>query len=56
MLRFMGWTEAANLIDKAINEAVNQRKVTQDLARFMNVQALGTKEFAQALTQIMDTL
>jgi len=56
MLRFMGWTEAADLIDKAINEAVNQRKVTQDLARFMNVPALGTKEFAQALTQIMDTL
>ncbi len=56
MLRFMGWTEAADLIDKAINEAVNQKKVTQDLARFMNVPALGTREFAQALTQIMDTL
>ncbi|KUO90694.1 MAG: isocitrate dehydrogenase [Thermocladium sp. ECH_B] len=56
MLRFMGWTEAADLIDKAINEAVNQKKVTQDLARFMNVTPLGTKEFAKALTEIMETL
>ncbi|MFP3211491.1 MAG: NADP-dependent isocitrate dehydrogenase, partial [Thermocladium sp.] len=55
MLRFMGWTEAADLIDKAINEAVNQKKVTQDLARFMNVTPLGTKEFAKALTEIMET-
>lgn len=56
MLRFMGWREAADLIDKAINEAVNQKKVTQDLARFMGVQPLGTKEFGDALIEIIDQL
>ncbi len=30
MLRFMGWREAADLIDRAITEAINQKKVTQD--------------------------
>ncbi|MFB6469853.1 MAG: NADP-dependent isocitrate dehydrogenase [Vulcanisaeta sp. AZ3] len=56
MLRFMGWREAADLIDKAINEAVNQKRVTQDLARFMGVQPLGTKEFGDALIEIIDQL
>ncbi|BDR93525.1 NADP-dependent isocitrate dehydrogenase [Vulcanisaeta souniana] len=56
MLRFMGWREAANLIDKAITEAINQKKVTQDLARFMGVQPLGTREFGNALMEIIDQL
>ncbi|WP_069807991.1 NADP-dependent isocitrate dehydrogenase [Vulcanisaeta thermophila] len=56
MLRFMGWVEAANLIDRAITEAVNQKKVTQDLARYMGVQPLGTREFGKALMEIMETL
>lgn len=56
MLRFMGWREAADLIDRAITEAINQRKVTQDLARYMGVQPLGTKEFGDALIEIMDQL
>ena len=54
MLRFMGWREAADLIDRAITEAINQKKVTQDLARFMGVQPLGTKEFGDALIEIID--
>ncbi len=56
MLRFMGWREAADLIDRAITEAINQRKVTQDLARFMGVQSLGTREFGNALMEIIDQL
>ncbi len=56
MLRFMGWREAADLIDRAITEAINQKKVTQDLARFMGVQPLGTKEFGDALIEIIDQL
>ncbi|ADN51399.1 NADP-dependent isocitrate dehydrogenase [Vulcanisaeta distributa] len=56
MLRFMGWREAADLIDRAITEAINQKKVTQDLARYMGVQPLGTKEFGDALIEIIDQL
>ncbi|MEM0113985.1 MAG: NADP-dependent isocitrate dehydrogenase, partial [Metallosphaera sp.] len=33
MLRFMGWDEAAELIEKAILTAVSSKRVTQDLAR-----------------------
>lgn len=56
MLRFMGWIEAADLIDKAIVEAIKQKKVTQDLARYMNVKPLSTTEYTQELLNIMETL
>uniref|UniRef100_UPI0035940443 NADP-dependent isocitrate dehydrogenase n=1 Tax=Acidianus infernus TaxID=12915 RepID=UPI0035940443 len=56
MLRFMGWVEAADLIDKAIVEAIKQKKVTQDLARYMNVKPLSTTEYTQELLNIMETL
>jgi isocitrate dehydrogenase len=55
MLRFMGWDMAANYIERAINEAIKQKKVTQDIARFMGVQPLGTKEYTRALIEIIDT-
>lgn len=56
MLRFMGWTEAAELIEKAVLEAIRQKKVTQDLARYMNVRPLGTREYTDELISIMETL
>jgi isocitrate dehydrogenase len=56
MLRFMGWDKAADLIEISINEAIKRKQVTQDLARFMNVKPLGTKEFANALTEIINQL
>ena len=54
MLRFMGWNEAADLIEKAIAEAIRQKKVTQDIARFMNVPALTTTEYTQTLIDIIN--
>ncbi|KUO85759.1 MAG: NADP-dependent isocitrate dehydrogenase [Caldivirga sp.] len=56
LLRFMNWTEAANLLDKAITEAIRQRKVTQDIARYMGITPLGTREYGKALMEIMETL
>jgi len=56
MLRWMGWNEAGDLIEKAIDFAIKQKKVTQDIARFMGVSPLGTKEYADELTKIIDTL
>ena len=35
MLRYMGWTEAADLILKGLNGAIGSRKVTYDFARLM---------------------
>ncbi len=56
MLRFMGWNEAADLIEKAVAEAIRQKRVTQDIARFMNVPALTTTEYAQTLIDIINSL
>ncbi len=36
MLRYMGWSEAANLIIHALKEAILSKKVTYDLARQMD--------------------
>ena len=35
MLRHMGWTEAADLVIKAIGEAIRSKKVTYDFHRLM---------------------
>src|SRR5208283_4534147 len=36
MLRYLGWTEAAELILKGLNGAIGSKKVTYDLARLMD--------------------
>ncbi len=55
MLTFMGWTEASELIAKAVEKSMKDRKVTPDIARYMGVDALGTKEFAQYLVEAIKT-
>ena len=35
MLEYLGWTEAAQLIEKGIQKAIEQKKVTYDLKRLM---------------------
>jgi isocitrate dehydrogenase len=52
MLEFMGWTEAANLIQKGIASAIAERQVTYDLARMMQPVVeppLKCSEFARAI-------
>jgi isocitrate dehydrogenase len=36
MLRHMGWSEAANLIDQAVETTISQKTVTYDFARLMD--------------------
>jgi isocitrate dehydrogenase len=36
MFRYMGWTEAANLIIKGLNGAIASKRVTYDFARLMD--------------------
>ena len=50
MFRYLGWEEAADLVEKAIQRTIQQKKVTYDLARLMDgATKLKTSEFADAL-------
>jgi isocitrate dehydrogenase len=49
MLNFFGWKEAAEIVSDAVAAAMKEKKVTSDIARFLGVEPLGTKEFGEAL-------
>lgn len=51
MLQYLQWTEAAALIEKALEKAIMQKKVTYDLARQLegNIKPLKTSEFGEAI-------
>jgi isocitrate dehydrogenase len=50
MLGYMGWKEAASLIETAIERTIAQKKVTYDLARLMEgATELKTSKFADAI-------
>ncbi len=54
MLDYMGWTEAAELIENAIQKTINQKRVTYDLHRLMEGAAkLKTSEYASAIIENM---
>jgi len=55
MLRYMGWTEAADLIVKGINAAIAAKTVTYDFHRLMTgATKLSTSEFGEAVISHMD--
>ena len=55
MLRYMGWSEAADLIIKSLNKTIQQKRVTYDFHRMMqNATLLKCSEFAQAMCENMD--
>ena len=50
MLRYMGWTEAADAIISAIEAAITDKKVTADLAEMIEgAEAVSTSEFGNIL-------
>jgi len=59
MLRYMGWTEAADLVIKGMNGAIESKKVTYDFARLMRqegdnqVKELKCSEFGQNMIDHM---
>ncbi len=54
MLRFMGWNEAADLIEKGLRGAIDAKTVTYDLHRQMEgATKVGTSEFGDAIIQQM---
>ena len=54
MFEFMGWGEAAKLIEDGIAKTIQQKKVTYDLERLMTgATKLGTSAFASAIIENM---
>jgi len=54
MVRYMGWTEAADLIIKGMEGAIGNKQVTYDLARNEpDATELSTSDFAQAIIDHM---
>ena len=54
MFEFMGWKEVGDLIEKAIERTIGQKKVTYDLERLMEgATKLKTSEFATAIIENM---
>jgi isocitrate dehydrogenase len=52
MLRYMGWSEAADLIIGSLEKAIDDKQVTYDLARMIpGSTELKTSEFADAMIQ-----
>jgi isocitrate dehydrogenase len=54
LFRHIGWREAADTVEKALEKTVSQRKVTYDLARQLEgVQPIATSKFADAVIENM---
>ena len=54
MFRYMGWTEAADLIIKGMDGAIGSRKVTYDFARLMDgATEVSTTQFGDAIIEQM---
>ena len=54
MFRYLGWGEAANLIEAALEKTIRQKKVTYDLARQMDgATELKTSQFGDAIIENM---
>jgi isocitrate dehydrogenase len=54
MLEFMGWTEAAKLVENGMERTIEQKRVTYDFERLMEgATKLHTSEFASAIIENM---
>ena len=54
MLRHLGWTEAADLVLKALNGAISSKKVTADFAKMMkDATQVSTSEFGDVMISNM---
>ena len=54
MLRYLGWTEAADLVVKGMDGAIAAKSVTYDFARLMEgAHEVRTSEFGDAVIQGM---
>src|SRR6266849_6475800 len=55
MLRFLGWNEAADLVERGLERTIDQKKVTYDFERLMpGATKVKTSEFADYIIENMD--
>ena len=55
MFRFLGWGEAADLIEHGLERTIEQKKVTYDFERLMEgATKVKTSEFANAIIENMN--
>ncbi|HET7207473.1 MAG TPA: isocitrate/isopropylmalate family dehydrogenase, partial [Terriglobales bacterium] len=56
MFRFLGWHEAADLIEQGLERTIEQKKVTYDFERLMDsATKVSTSQFASAIIENMET-
>jgi isocitrate dehydrogenase len=54
MLRYIGWTEAADIIIRAMEEAIQSKRVTHDFARLMEgASQVSCSGFGQVVIEFM---
>ena len=54
MLRFLGWNEAADLVEQGLERTIEQKKVTYDFERLMEgATKVKTSEFANYIIENM---
>jgi isocitrate dehydrogenase len=54
MFRFLGWGEAADLIERSLERTIAQKKVTYDFERLMpDATKVKTSEFASCMIENM---
>src|ERR1051326_9062940 len=57
MFRYLGWNEAADLIESGLERTIEQKKVTYDFERLMpGATKVSTSEFAGRMIQNMDSV
>ncbi|MBE8539504.1 isocitrate dehydrogenase (NADP(+)) [Geoglobus acetivorans] len=56
MLEYLGWRRAGEMIKKAIELTIADRIVTYDLHRHMGGNLVGTREFAQAVVERLESV
>ena len=55
MFRFLGWNEAAELVEQGLERTIQQKKVTYDFERLMEgATKVKTSEFANYIIDNMD--
>lgn len=53
MLKHIGWHEAADILEAAIEQAYRDSKVTQDIARILDIKPLKCSEFGEEVVKRM---
>jgi len=56
MFEFLGWKEGSELIKKAVEMTIQQKIVTYDLHRHIGGNLVGTREFAKAVVENLESL